>query len=62
VEEPILKFFAFDHLSPYLADISRPFSEMAHEVIMKLPRSAERAAALRKLLECKDCTVRAALP
>ena len=31
-------------------------------MIDKLPRNAERTVALRKLLEAKDCAVRASLP
>jgi hypothetical protein len=60
-EEPILKFFAYKHLSnELLREVSASFSALAH-VVMQLPRGAERAAALRKLLEAKDCAVRAAL-
>jgi len=58
--EPILKYFEYEHLPKTLQKISAPFSKMANN-IMKLPRSAERSAALRKLLDAKDCTVRAAL-
>lgn len=61
-EEPILRYFRYDHLPPRLADISRPFSDLAYDVILKQARSPERTVALRKLLESKDCTVRAALP
>jgi hypothetical protein len=34
---------------------------MAHKVVALLPRNPERTVALRKLLEAKDCAVRAAL-
>lgn len=60
-EESILKFFSFSHLRDPLKAVSREFAIFAREA-MKLPRSAERAAGLRKLLEAKDCLVRAALP
>ena len=60
-EEPILKFFAWQHLrSEVLQEVSKGFFAMAVS-IMHLPRSAERAAALRKLLEAKDCAVRGCL-
>lgn len=59
--EPILKYFKYDHLPAGLQAVSKPFAEMATTVIMQQPRSAERTVALRKLLECKDATVRAAL-
>jgi hypothetical protein len=60
-EEPIMKFFAFDHLPEHLQGVSRPFHTTANWVVQNLPRSAERTVALRKLLEGKDAAVRAAL-
>ena len=59
--EPMLQFFAYAHLPASLQEISRPFGELAHGVVAKLPRNPERTAALRKLLEAKDAAVRAAL-
>lgn len=59
---PILQYFTFEHLPRKLRDISRPFSELAHRLVDELPPSAELSAGLRKLLEAKDCAVRAALP
>lgn len=56
--EHIEQFFAFAHLPPHLQAVSRPFSELAQE-ILKLPRNPERTVALRKLLEAKDAAVRA---
>lgn len=58
--EPIMKFFAYEHLPERLRAISQPFASMAGR-ILELPRSAERTVALRKLLESKDAAVRAAL-
>jgi hypothetical protein len=59
--EPLLQFFGFKHLPEHLQEISRPFSELADDLICKLPRNPERTTALRKLLESKDCAVRAAI-
>ena len=59
--EPILQFFEFAHLPAHLQEISRPFGELAEWVVENLPRCAERAVALRKLLEGKDAAVRAKL-
>jgi hypothetical protein len=56
--EQILVFFACGHLPPHLRAVSEPFADLATH-IMTLPRSAERTTALRKLLESKDCAVRA---
>lgn len=57
---PILKYFAFDHLPEHLQAISQPFSMIANRMA-ELPEGPEVAAGLRKLLEAKDCAVRAAL-
>lgn len=59
--EPILQFFDVAHLPPHLAEVSRPFGEMAQHVVETLPRNPERTVALRKLLEAKDAAVRASL-
>lgn len=58
--EAILQFFEYSHLPEALAKVSAPFRQIA-DLIMLLPRNAERTMALRKLLEAKDCAVRAAL-
>lgn len=59
-QEHILQFFVFVHLPPHLQDVSKPFTDLANQ-IMKLPRNPERTVALRKLLESKDAAVRAAI-
>lgn len=59
--EYLLQFFAFEHLPPHLQAISKPFGEMAQWIVEHLPRNPERTVALRKLLEAKDCAVRAYL-
>lgn len=59
----LLRYFAFEHLSPELQAVSRPFSELAHELAEREDlQGPELTVALRKLLEAKDCAVRAALP
>jgi hypothetical protein len=60
-QEPMLQFFAYEHLPPQLQTVSRPFGELARLMVQDLPRNPERTAALRKLLEAKDCAVRALL-
>lgn len=57
---PILKHFRFEHLPVHLQAVSRRFAELAMEMA-KTPGNAETAAGLRKLMEAKDCAVRAAL-
>ncbi len=59
---PIFRYFAFAHLPEKLQAISRPFAELAAQIAKVNPQGhPETAAALRKLLEAKDCAVRAAL-
>jgi hypothetical protein len=59
--EPILQFFRSEHLPEKLAAVSKPFGELAQQLVMSLPKNAERSVALRKLLEAKDAAVRAQL-
>jgi hypothetical protein len=57
--EFLLQFFEYAHLPESLQEISKQFFELAHQLILLLPRNQERTVALRKLLESKDCAVRA---
>lgn len=59
--EAILRYFEWGHLPPRLQAVSRPIGELAHEFAATLPPGPEVTAGLRKLLEAKDCMVRAAL-
>jgi len=59
--ETLLSYFAYEHLAADLRVVSEPFAELAHLLADTLPASAETTVALRKLLESKDCAVRAAL-
>jgi hypothetical protein len=58
---PVLRYFEFDHLPEPLKEVSRQFHEVAHKFADLLPYCPETSAGLRKLLEAKDCFVRAAL-
>lgn len=55
----LLQFFACEHLPERLRDVSSPFRDMAVRIVDTLPDNPERTTALRKLLEAKDCAVRA---
>jgi hypothetical protein len=59
--EPILQFFAYEHLPKHLQGVSIWFHHLATTVVEQLPRNPERTVALRKLLEAKDAAVRAAI-
>ena len=56
----LLKFFEYSHLPARLKEVSAPFFDLAHSVAGG-PENAETTMALRKLLEAKDCAVRAHL-
>lgn len=61
MSEPLLQFFAYAHLPAHLQVVSKPFGDLAQSIVESLPRNPERTVALRKLLEAKDCAVRALL-
>lgn len=55
----LLQFFTYEHLPEKLQTISKPFGMLAHQLTEILPNNPELTVALRKLLEAKDCAVRA---
>lgn len=55
----LLQFFTYTHLPEHLQKVSKPFAEMAAFISDTLPENPEKTTALRKLLEAKDCAVRA---
>lgn len=58
--DQLMRFFQYTHLPPQLQDVSKPFCDLARN-IADGPQNAETTAGLRKLLEAKDCIVRANL-
>lgn len=58
---PIMKYFEYAHLPEHLQKVSKPFGDMATQMNDLLPDGPEKSAGLRKLLEAKDCMVRAAI-
>lgn len=59
---PIMKYFDYDHLGGNMRIVSRLCCDVAQELESQLPDGPEKSAGLRKLLEAKDCFVRAVLP
>ena len=60
----LLSYFTYLHLQDDLQEVSKLFSELAHTLVEKTSLGldgAEATVGLRKLLEAKDCFVRAAL-
>ena len=56
-----MKNFDYEHLPEKLQAVSKPIGDVARKMNEELPDGAEKSAGLRKLLEAKDCLVRAAL-
>lgn len=59
--EALLQFFEFAHLPEAMQLVSKEFHGLAHKIVSSIPRNPERTVALRKLLEAKDCAVRATI-
>lgn len=57
----IARYFEYQHLKTPLRQFSKECAELADYMIANLPDGPELNAGLRKLLEAKDCFVRAAL-
>jgi hypothetical protein len=55
------QYFVYSHLPEKLQEVSRPIADLAALMNEMLPDGAEKSAGMRKLLEAKDCFVRAAL-
>lgn len=60
-DNPIMKYFEYAHLPAKLQAVSKPLGDLAAQLYVDLPDGQEKSAGLRKLLEAKDCFVRAAL-
>lgn len=58
---PVMKYFAYEHLPAKLQEVSKPIGDLARQMDETLSDGPEKSAGLRKLLEAKDCLVRAKL-
>lgn len=56
-----IKYFEYEHLPERLQKVSKPISDLARLMENTLPDGPEKSAGMRKLLEAKDCFVRAGL-
>lgn len=56
-----IQFFEYSHLPKDLQEVSKAIYDLAHKMEDELPDGAEKSAGMRKLLEAKDCFVRAKL-
>ena len=58
-KEEIMLYFTYKHLPADLQKVSAPICDLAFSMDFLLPEGPEKSAGLRKLLEAKDCFVRA---
>jgi len=59
----LLPYFEFEHLPPDLRRVASRFEALAEHLVYHSGLTGpELTVGLRKLLEAKDCCVRAALP
>ena len=56
-----IKYFEYAHLPEKLQEVSKPVGDLAKLMEESLPDGPEKSAGMRKLLEAKDCFVRAKL-
>lgn len=56
-----MQFFEYNHLPTHLRAVSKDIYAVALKMTNELPEGDEKAAGMRKLLEAKDCFVRAIL-
>ncbi|WP_428491732.1 hypothetical protein [Rhodopila sp.] len=61
MQNNLIQFFTCDHLPQHLKTVSKPFGDLARQLEVDLPANPEKTVAMRKLLEAKDCAVRAIL-
>jgi hypothetical protein len=60
--EELMKFFSYAHLDEEKQAVSKIFYDAAVTLVNTVPKdSAELTMGLRKLLEAKDCAVRASM-
>ncbi|MEC4091607.1 hypothetical protein [Pseudoalteromonas rubra] len=56
-----VEYFEYGHLPQHLQEVSKPIGELAIAMRNRFPNCPEAAVGIRKLLEAKDCLVRAAV-
>lgn len=56
-----IRHFEYKHLPEKLQAVSKPICDLALRLENDLPDGPEKSAGMRKLLEAKDCFVRAML-
>ena len=61
LDAAIMRYFEYSHLENPMRNVSKACRDLAIAMDGFLPTGAEKSAGMRKLLEAKDCFVRASL-
>ena len=56
-----LKYFKYDHLPEHLQEVSKLFHELASVMDVNIAQNNQKDLGFQKLIEAKDCFVRANL-
>lgn len=59
--QQLARYFDYAHLPNRLQPVSKACADLAQSMVLTIPDGPELTAGLRKLLEAKDCFVRASL-
>lgn len=57
----ICKYFNYKHLPENLQTISKLFHDLFHALDEEVPPNGQKSEGMQRLLEAKDCCVRASL-
>lgn len=60
-QSSLMQYFTYEHLPDHLKFVSAPICELAKLLDEEVQDGPEKSAGMRKLLEAKDCFVRARL-
>jgi hypothetical protein len=61
MRSPIMKHFSYSHLPDESRPVVKRICDLAYQLDDEVRDGAEKSAGLRKLIEAKDCFVRATL-
>lgn len=56
-----MKFFDYKYMPKHLHSITKPFHDIAHTLNEDLPDGVEKQEGLRRLMEARNCFVRAGI-
>lgn len=59
--ERMMKWLSYEHLPPEVQEIVQTYHNVGMFICHTIPAGPERTVALRKLVESKDCAVRASI-